>query len=116
MRRRRQPSSGDGVTPGKRDSGTWQEVSGQVVRLLPDDDDDAGHHQRMILSVRGGQTMLVAHNIDLADRVPVSLGDRVSLRGLYEWNDLGGLIHWTHHDPMGSEDGGHIEHRDRQYR
>ena len=113
MRRRRQPD--DGAALGKRDSGTWQDVSGQVIRLLPDDDDD-GRHQRMILKVRGGQTMLVAHNIDLADRVPVSLGDRVSLRGLYEWNDLGGLIHWTHHDPMGIEDGGYIEHRDRQYR
>ncbi len=113
MRRRRQPD--DVAAFGKRDSDTWQEVSGQVVRLLPDDDED-GRHQRMILSVRGGQTMLVAHNIDLADRVPVSLGDRVSLRGLYEWNDRGGLIHWTHHDPMGIEDGGYIKHRDRQYR
>ena len=70
----------------------------------------------MILDVRGGQTLLVAHNIDLADRVPVSLGDRVSLRGLYEWNHRGGLIHWTHHDPMGIEEGGHIDHRHKRYR
>ncbi len=113
MRRRRQPD--DGATLGKRDSGTWCDVGGQVVRLLSDDDEDE-RHQRFILNVRGRQSVLVAHNVDLADRVPVSLGDRVTLRGLYEWNDLGGLIHWTHHDPMDIEDGGFIDHRDQRYR
>ncbi|MEJ2127764.1 MAG: DUF3465 domain-containing protein [Woeseiaceae bacterium] len=43
------------------------------------------------------------------------IGDRVGFRGLYEWNDLGGLVHWTHHDPHGIEDGGWISHRRRKY-
>ena len=112
MRRRRTPP--DGVGLHKRDSGTWQDISGVVVRLLSDDDED-GRHQRFIVTVSGGNTLLVAHNLHLADRVPVSLGDRVTLRGIYEWNDLGGLIHWTHEDPMG-DDGGYIEHRRQRYR
>jgi hypothetical protein len=43
------------------------------------------------------------------------MGDRVQFRGMYEWNDLGGLVHWTHHDPHGIEDGGWIRYRRKTY-
>lgn len=95
---------------GKRDTGEWIEDTGFVRRLLTDDA-DGSRHQRFILQLRGGQTLLIAHNIDLAERVPVGLGDRVYFRGMYEWNDLGGLVHWTHHDPLGIEDGGYVRYR-----
>lgn len=99
----------------KRDTGEWIETTGVVVRLLHDDD-DGSHHQRFILDTGGGRTLLIAHNLDLSGRVPVSLGDRISVRGMYEWNDLGGLLHWTHHDPQGVEDGGWVRHRSLEYR
>ena len=95
---------------GKRDDGEWIEDTGFVRRLLSDDADGSAH-QRFIIQLRGGQTLLIAHNIDLADRVPVGLGDRIYFRGMYEWNDLGGLVHWTHHDPLGIEDGGFVRYR-----
>lgn len=44
------------------------------------------------------------------------MGDRVAVRGLYEWNDLGGLVHWTHDDPLGDEGGGWIKYRRKLYR
>jgi hypothetical protein len=34
---------------------------------------------------------------------------------MYEWNDLGGLVHWTHHDPQGIEDGGYVRYRAKIY-
>ena len=43
------------------------------------------------------------------------MGDRVHVRGMYEWNDLGGLVHWTHLDPQGVEDGGWVRYRRRDY-
>lgn len=86
------------------------------MRRLVADDDDGARHQRFILDLRNGQTVLVAHNIDLAERVPLGVGDRVSFRGVYEWNELGGLVHWTHHDPLGLEDGGFVKYRTRYYR
>ena len=81
---------------------------------MRDDDEDA-RHQRFIIDVGNRQTLLIAHNIDLAKRVPVGMGDRVHVRGVYEWNDLGGLVHWTHHDPLEDEEGGWIRYRSKTY-
>lgn len=99
----------------ERESGFMVEVSGRVDRTL-DDDDRGSRHQRFILRLDGGRTLLVAHNIDLAERVPLAEGDVVSVRGQYEWNDRGGLLHWTHADPDGRRwDTGWIDHAGRRY-
>lgn len=90
-----------------RRSGVWMETGGRVTRLLSDDS-EGSRHQRFILDVGDGHTVMVAHNIDLARRIPVRVGDTLSLRGRYEWNERGGVIHWTHHDPQGQEQGGWI--------
>ncbi len=98
----------------ERASGVWVEVEGRVNRILSDDL-RGSRHQRFILELPSGQTLLVAHNIDLAPKVPLKRGDRVSIHGEYEWNDRGGVVHWTHHDPDGRRDGGWIRHDDRLY-
>ena len=88
---------------------------GTVTRVLSDDNDDS-RHQRFVLEIAPGQTILVAHNIDLAPRVAViSVGDRVEFYGVYEWNERGGVIHWTHHDPRGQHVGGWLKHRGQTY-
>ncbi len=99
----------------KRDTGSWIDIKGVVTRLLSNDN-DGSRHQRFIVDIGNRQTLLIAHNIDLAERVPVGIGDRVQVRGMYEWNDLGGLVHWTHHDPQGIEDGGYVRYRRKDYR
>lgn len=96
-------------------SGVWLTTEGTVDRLL-EDDREGSQHQRFLLSVSPQLRVLVAHNIDLADRVPVQRGDRVELRGRYEWNSKGGVLHWTHHDPGGRHPGGWIRFNGRQYR
>jgi hypothetical protein len=79
---------------------------GEVDRVLPDDN-NGDRHQRFILRVDSGQTLLIAHNIDIAPRIPaLKVGDVVEYSGQYEWNEQGGTVHWTHHDPSGKHQAG----------
>ncbi len=97
-------------------SDTWLTVDGRVDRILADDN-DGSRHQRFILRTASGHTVLIAHNIDLAPRVAdLRLETPVRVYGEYEWNDRGGVIHWTHHDPDGDIVGGWVEYRGRRYR
>jgi hypothetical protein len=99
----------------RRLSNVQVEGHGVVEKMLADD--NAGsRHQRFVLRLPHGQTLLVAHNIDLAPRIDsLRVGDEVRFAGEYEWNDKGGVLHWTHHDPQGRHAGGWLEHRGRRY-
>lgn len=89
--------------------------SGTVTRLLPDDN-DGSRHQRFIVRLSSGRTLLVSHNIDLAPRIDtLKDGDTVEFNGEYEWNAKGGVVHWTHHDPQRRHEAGWIKHRGRLY-
>ena len=89
--------------------------SGKVSRILSDDN-QGSRHQRFILRLSSGQTLLVAHNIDLAPKIStLQKGDVVQFFGEYEWNSRGGVIHWTHHDPGGQHVGGWLKHNGRKY-
>lgn len=95
--------------------GVQVEGAGTVVKVLKDDN-DGSRHQRFIVQVDSGMTVLIAHNIDLAPRVsPLNEGDAVSFNGEYAWNAKGGVIHWTHHDPRGLHPAGWIRHDGRLF-
>ncbi len=86
-----------------------------VTRVLRDDLKDS-RHQRFLMRTDDGLSLLVAHNIDLAPRVEgLREGDEIEFAGEYEWNDKGGVIHWTHHDPRGRHPGGWLKHNGRTY-
>lgn len=96
-------------------SGVQIQGEGIVSKLLADDN-DGSRHQRFILALSSGQTILVAHNIDLAPRVSgLNSGDTVAFYGVYEWNAKGGVVHWTHHDPAGRHVGGWLKHNSQTY-
>ena len=89
--------------------------SGTVYRILPDDN-NGSRHQKFILRLASKQTLLVAHNIDLAPRIPnLKRGDRVEFYGEYEWNNKGGVMHWTHRDPRNNHAHGWLKHQGEVY-
>jgi hypothetical protein len=97
-------------------SGVQLEGEGTVTRILPDDLNGA-RHQRFIVRLASGQTLLMAHNIDIASRIDgLEVGDSVRFKGEYVWNAKGGIVHWTHHDPQGRHVAGWLIHNGKTYK
>jgi hypothetical protein len=98
-----------------RTSNVQVEGEGVVTRILADDL-SGSRHQRFIVRLKSGQTVLIAHNIDIAPRVAgLQEADSVGFYGEYVWNEKGGMVHWTHHDPDGRHVAGWVKHKGRTY-
>jgi len=95
-------------------SGVVVQSSGTIVKALPDDL-VGDRHQRFLVRIASGETVLIAHNIDIAARVPLSDGGAVRFKGEFEFNDRGGVVHWTHRDPRRGHPDGWIEMNGRRY-
>lgn len=96
-------------------SGKIVEGEGRVIRLLADDN-EGSRHQKFLVEIEDGQTLLFAHNIDLAPRIDsLKVGDTVQFLGEYEYNEKGGLVHWTHVDLEGQHVDGWIKHNGKTY-
>ncbi|MFT5697431.1 MAG: hypothetical protein ACI8ZB_000279 [Desulforhopalus sp.] len=90
--------------------------TGTVVKLLLDDL-DGSRHQKFIVEVSKGLTILIAHNIDLAPKIKnLQAGDKISFSGEYEYNNRGGVVHWTHHDPKKRHQDGWLKHNGKTYK
>jgi hypothetical protein len=87
---------------------TVVESSGTIVKLLPDDT-EGDRHQRLLVRISTGDTVLIAHNIDIASRINAREGDSIRFKGEYIWNDRGGVVHWTHRDPRHRHPDGWVE-------
>ena len=97
--------------------GARVEVAGEgVVSKILSDDTEGLRHQQFILRLPSGQTVLIEHNTDLAPRIDnLKQGDTVTFSGEYIWNEKGGLVHWTHHDPTNRHPAGWLKHNGRTY-
>lgn len=97
-----------------RQSGVMVKFEGQIIKVLSDDN-DGSRHQRFIVKISDRHTVLIAHNIDVAPRVPIQANRNISIYGQYEWNEKGGVVHWTHADSYGTHEGGWIEFQGKVY-
>ena len=89
--------------------------SGKVTKLIRDDD-HRPRHQRFVVQLLSGQQLLIAHNIDLAPKVEgLQEGAEIAFYGEYEWNNKGGVVHWTHRDPKGQHPDGWLLYGNRKY-
>ena len=91
-------------------------ATGVIDRVLSDQDGPSGPHERFIVRLPDvAMTVLVEHNLSLAPRVPVVVGEPVMVHGEYIWNAQGGLVHFTHDDADRSHEGGYIVYGGRRY-
>ena len=93
------------------------EVCGHaVIAKVLKDDTQGARHQRFILRLPSGQTVLVAYNFDLAPRIEgLRAAAPIEFAGEYEWNAQGGVVHWTHRDPAGHHPPGWIRYAGHLY-
>ena len=89
-------------------------VTARVKKLLPDDTRGL-QHQKFLLILSNGTTILVANDLTYGQRVPIEAGDVVKIHGEYIWNRLGGLIHWTHRSDTPRHESGWIEFNGHTY-
>lgn len=91
------------------------EGEGKVIKTLPEDT-KGSRHQLFLLQLKSGHTLLLSHNISLAPRIEtIKEGDAVRFFGEYKWNEKGGVIHWTHHDPRHKHIAGWVSHDGKLY-
>jgi len=89
-------------------------VEARVKKLLATDTEGLPH-QKFLIELSNGSTILIAHDLKYAPAVPIKAGDVLRIRGEYIWNSLGGLIHWTHHSDTPRHDSGWIEFNGERY-
>jgi hypothetical protein len=80
---------------------------GTVTRLLG----DASTHEgvMMRLSSDCAETLRVEINTNFGGVVPLRAGQSIIVKGEYETDPDGGVIHWTHFDPRGHHDSGFVQ-------
>lgn len=99
----------------RKQSNVWVEGSGRVKKLLVDDN-NGSRHQKFLVNISDKQTLLFAHNIDLAPRLDtLQVGETIDFRGEYVYNPKGGVVHWTHRDPQGGIEAGWIKYNGKTY-
>ena len=90
------------------------EVTGQVVRLIQPE--SLGPDlQQFQLRTPAGQLLLVEHDTSGYSHVPVGIRDEVTVRGSYQWSELGGVIIGTQRDSSMKRRHGWIEHEGERY-
>ncbi len=91
------------------------EGSGMVVIQLLPDDTSGLQHQKWIVRLSNGATMEAVYNIDMCERVPLQIGDKVSMGGQFIWTNQGALLHWLHYDPRQNRTDGYVELNGKVY-
>jgi hypothetical protein len=91
-------------------SGVEVVAGGTVSRDLGVRAGRSSPHEGFLLRLDSGCKLVVRveANTDFTGTIALSPGERVAVKGEYEYYPLGGVIHWTHRDPRGRHENGYI--------
>lgn len=92
-------------------SGTEVIVDGTVASLLGTSTGPSGAHEGFLLRLRSGcdQTIRVETNVGFTGPIPLRAGERVTVKGEYDHDPDGEVIHFTHRELRGRHPGGYVE-------
>jgi hypothetical protein len=84
---------------------------GTVLGVLGTRGGPSGEHEGFLLKLDQQCDLLVRveTNVDITGPVPLEMGEIVTVKGQFEDDASGGVIHWTHHDPSGRHVSGYVE-------
>jgi Protein of unknown function (DUF3465) len=85
-------------------------ADGTVTRVFGVQSGRVSPHEGFLMRLASGCNLIVRveANTDFTGAFPLARGDRLNVKGEYEYYPLGGVIHWTHRDPRGRHEGGYI--------
>jgi hypothetical protein len=92
-------------------SGVEVVAQGSVTRVLGVQAGRSSPHEGFLLRLDSGCAIVVRVevNTDFTGTIPLSIGQRVLVKGDYEYYSRGGVIHWTHRDPRGRHENGYVD-------
>jgi Protein of unknown function (DUF3465) len=92
-------------------------ADGTVSRVLGVQQGRVSPHEGFLMRLATGCDLIVRveANTDFTGSFPLAAGQRVVVKGEYEYYPLGGVIHWTHRDLRGRHEGGFITTGGRTY-
>ncbi len=92
-------------------SGVEVVAQGRVTRVLGVQAGRSSPHEGFLLRLDSGCALVVRVevNTDFTGTIPLSIGQRVLVKGDYEYYSRGGVIHWTHRDPRGRHENGYVD-------
>lgn len=98
-------------------SGTEVVADGTISRLFGVRQGRTSPHEGFLMRLNSGCDLVVRVevNTDFTGDVPLRAGQRVAVKGEYEYYPRGGVIHWTHRDPRGHHENGYIDANGTMY-
>jgi hypothetical protein len=86
-------------------------AEGDVTRVLGVRAGRTSPHQGFLVRLDSGCAVVVRveANTDFTGTMPIQRGSRVAVKGEYEFDPRGGVIHWTHRDPRGRHESGYVQ-------
>lgn len=92
-------------------SGVEVVADGTVTRVLGVQQGRVSPHEGFLFRLASVCSVVVRveANTDFTGPIPLTTGERVVVKGEYEYYSRGGVIHWTHRDPRGRHENGYIE-------
>ncbi len=91
------------------------EASGVTVIELLADDTQGLPHEKFIVRLSNGATVLCVFNLDMGQRIPLKVGDIVDLGGQFKWTNVGALMHWLHADTQNRRPDGYVDLNGKRY-